>query len=100
MNIFVYVTSIKKELKKSYLRFVQKIQVDLTSNPTSFWYYIKSLKVDNDIPNTMVLNDKSSTGGYAVAELSKEFFSSVYSTNSFNINEHFKNLKNYTDICQ
>lgn len=76
----------KKEFKTSYLRFLQKIQNDLTSNRKSFFHNIKSLRVDNDIPNTVVLNEKSSTGWSAVAELFKQLFSSVYSTNSLNIN--------------
>lgn len=33
----------------------------------------------------MELNDKLSTGGYALAELFKECFSSVYSTNKLDI---------------
>jgi hypothetical protein len=53
----------KKESKISYSRFIQKIQTDLTSNPKSFWHYIKILKFYNDIPNTMELNDKLSTEG-------------------------------------
>ena len=50
--------------------------------------------------NNMVLNNKLSTGGYAAAELFKEFFSSVYSTNSLNINECLEKLNNYINICQ
>lgn len=62
--------------------------------------YVISLKVDSDIPDTMVLNNISSTGGSGVAELFKEFFSSVYSSSSLSISECLEKAKNYTDVCQ
>jgi hypothetical protein len=90
----------KKESKTSYLRYINKIQLDLTSDPKSFWRYVKCLKVDSDIPHSMVLNAKTSTGGSGVADLFKEFFSSVYSTESLNIDKCIEKSKDYIDICQ
>lgn len=57
----------KAESKKCHLRYLQKIQGELTYNPKSFWRYIKCLKSNNDImPNTMVLNNTFSSGRYDV----------------------------------
>lgn len=86
------------ESKKCRFHYLQKVQTDLTSNPKSGVTF-KSLKADNDIPCTMVLNDKSSTGEYEVSNLFKELFSSVYSSNCLNINKSLITLKNSSDIC-
>lgn len=48
----------------------------------------------------MMLEEKSSTGGPEVANLFKEFFSSVYSTNKLNIDECLGYSKDYADIYQ
>jgi len=87
----------KRESKLSNLRYLQKIQSNLTSDPKSFWRYINGLKTNNCIPQNMILEDKSSTGGPEVVNLFKEFFSSVYSTDKFNIGECLGYSKNYAD---
>ncbi|CAI6359279.1 unnamed protein product [Macrosiphum euphorbiae] len=88
------------ESKLCNLRYLQKIQSNLTSDPKSFWRYINGLKTNNCIPQTMMLEEKSSTGGPEVANLFKEFFSSVYSTNKLNIDECLGYSKDYADIYQ
>ncbi|KAL4152733.1 hypothetical protein QTP88_000566 [Uroleucon formosanum] len=90
----------KRESKLINLRYLQKIQSNLTSDPKSFWRYINGLKTNNCIPQNMILGDKSSTGGPEVANLFKEFFSSVYSTDKLNIGECLGYSKNYADIYQ
>jgi len=46
----------------------------------------------------MILDDKSLTDGHEVANLFKEFFCFVYSTNNLNIGECLGYSKNYKDI--
>lgn len=53
----------KVKSKKCRLHYLHRIQSDLTRNPKHFWRYMKNLKTNNDIPNMMFFNDKSSTGG-------------------------------------
>lgn len=60
--------------------------MDFTTDPESFWHYKKSFKLDNEIPDTIEYDNKLSTGGYAVSNLFKKFFSTVYSNQSANIN--------------
>ncbi|KAL4153587.1 hypothetical protein QTP88_001420 [Uroleucon formosanum] len=90
----------KRESKLINLCYLQKIQSNLTSDPKSFWRYINGLKTNNCILQNMILGDKSSTDGPEVANLFKEFFSSVYSTDKLNIGECLGYSKNYADIYQ
>lgn len=89
----------KIESKKCRLRYLQKVQNDLRQNPKYFWRYIKNLKSDNDIPKTMLFNDKSSMGGPEVANLFKDCFCSVYSNVNLNINSCINYSKSLADIC-
>jgi hypothetical protein len=93
----------KIESKICRLCYLHKVQSDLTLNPKYTWYYIKNLKSDNDIPNTMLFNDKSSTGGSEVANLFKKCFSSFYSNLNLNINSYINSCLNYSknvvDVC-
>lgn len=47
----------------------------------------------------MFFNDKLSTGGPDVANLFKEYFSSIYSNLILNINSCLNYSKNFADIC-
>lgn len=76
----------KKESKICRNQYLRIIQLNFTTDPKSFWHYIKCLKLDNEISDTMEYVDKLSTGGYAVSNLFKDFFSNVYSNQSPNTN--------------
>lgn len=47
--------------RKQYLRIIRIIRIiiklNLTTDPKSFWRYIKTLKLDNEIPETMEYDD-------------------------------------------
>lgn len=68
----------------------------LTYKLKSIWHYIERFKIDNNTPNTLTQNDKSSTGKSGLTKLFKESFGSIYSTKILNIGEYLEKLKYYT----
>lgn len=86
-------------LKLLYKYNITLAQIDLSQNPKCFWYYIKNLKSDNDVPNTMIFDDKSSTGGSEAAIIFKDCFSSVYSDLNLIMNSCLNYSKHFTDKC-
>ncbi|KAE9528708.1 hypothetical protein AGLY_012283 [Aphis glycines] len=48
-------------LKKLHHEFVDRTELSINANPSSFWKYIKKQRFNSDIPKTLTLNGASST---------------------------------------
>jgi len=56
-------SKIKIESKLSYSNYLLHIQSTLKTNPKHFWDFVKSRKNENNIPQTVYLNDTSVNKG-------------------------------------
>lgn len=63
-----------------YRDYLNRVQVDLNENPTSFWSYVRSRKRSNVLPTRITLNNATAESPIDIANTFADFFSSVFVT--------------------
>ena len=63
-------------------QYLRGIDLGLQNNPKSFWKYISDKRSCHSLPNSMFYKQDSATSAQEIADLFKEFFSTVYNNSS------------------
>ena len=64
----------------SFRDYLNRVQVDLKENPSSFWKYVKGRKRSSVLPARISLNNTTAENPADAANIFADFFSSVYET--------------------
>ena len=69
--------------KNCYAEYLRKIRCNIRTQPKKFFDFVNSKRKSSGFPATLKHNNKTSANDEESAELFAEFFSSVYSTETF-----------------
>lgn len=87
--------------KSDYNSYITYIQSHFSQKPKSFWNYFNSLNKNKNIPLVMDYNNIQKSNGCDIAELFKNYFSSVYSNVTIdpnNLNTHLPDMLDLPNI--
>lgn len=72
----------------SYKQYIEKTQIEIKSNPKTFWTFINSKKKSNGFPSIMNYDNIDSSSPQTIVDMFADFFKSVYQNdNQLNSNE-------------
>lgn len=83
-------------LRSCYKKHIKQVENNIAVSSKSFWSFVKSKKKVSDIPDTMYLDNVSSTDGKQISDLFNKHFNSVFEQD-VSESEAEELCKNYVD---
>ena len=85
-------------IKNSYNNYCNEIENNLCKNPKSFWKYARSLRTDNNIPQSMSLNNVTYSNYSDSVNAFADHFRSVFSVPSNHNPNHLDDIDTVCDL--
>lgn len=99
---YIRFSALRAECKRvsdfCFSQYMRGIDVSLRNNPRSFWKYINDKRANHDLPGCLYYGSSRASNGQDIANLFREFFQTVYSTNSIADDEGDSRSYNNIDI--
>lgn len=68
----------KVETDRCYRKYVESVELEVSSNPEYFWKFINDKKTQKGFPKSMYLRDETANDDAGITELFRKYFSEIY----------------------